>query len=463
MLTGAYRREMYSSESIELPSVLNWVLYEFAIISQVRTVFIDGLPAAWDEDRVKDYLKKYGVVEKVELARNMPAAKRKDFGFVTFDIHDNAVSCAEGINNAELGEGDTKVKVRARLSRPHQRGRVKRGLRGNFMIGRRAAYGGRVPYGRPPPRRFPSHAPRPIAPRGVPVGGRGLKRPLGYRDRHLVMAAAERGRLPPPERSYERRPPAPIPAERHPSYKVDYSFRGSPYSDIPPRNATRPGDRRAYIDDGYERKLERPATSYREGRSRDYDSIPGPKRPYSELDDSRYADLNIRQTRARLDYVSGSGAQYGDAYTDRFDIFLLSRFSRSHVGYSSSRTSLSGHDSLYGSRQGMYGGGMQFFSTIQLNIPNLVIMYFQNLYLGSGSGNDDGRMYSSSLNSSYLSRGSDVSSFLSFYFVIITLYLLIYFLLQVGGGSSYSSTSLYSGRGLSGSGYVGGGGSSSYY
>lgn len=90
-------------------------------------------------------------------------------------------------------------------------------------------------------------------------------------------------------------------------------------------------------------------------------------------------------------------------------------------------------------------------------------MYFRNLYLGSGSGNDGGRMYSSSLNSSYLSRGSDVSSFFSCYFVVITLYLLMYFFLQVGGGSSYSSTSLYSGRGLSGSGYVGSGGSSSYY
>ena len=76
---------------------------------QVKTVFIDGLPAAWDEDRVKDYLKKYGLIEKIELARNMPSAKRKDFGFVTFDTHDNAIACAEGINNKELGEGDSKV------------------------------------------------------------------------------------------------------------------------------------------------------------------------------------------------------------------------------------------------------------------------------------------------------------------------------------------------------------------
>lgn len=39
----------------------------------------------------------------------MPSAKRKDFGFVTFDTHDAAVTCAKSINNAELGEGDNKV------------------------------------------------------------------------------------------------------------------------------------------------------------------------------------------------------------------------------------------------------------------------------------------------------------------------------------------------------------------
>lgn len=70
---------------------------------------MDGLPASWDEDRVRVLLKKYGEVEKIELARNMPSAKRRDFGFVTFDTHDAAVTCAKSINNAELGEGDNKV------------------------------------------------------------------------------------------------------------------------------------------------------------------------------------------------------------------------------------------------------------------------------------------------------------------------------------------------------------------
>jgi len=39
----------------------------------------------------------------------MPSARRKDFGFVTFDSHDSAVTCAKSINNADLGEGDHKV------------------------------------------------------------------------------------------------------------------------------------------------------------------------------------------------------------------------------------------------------------------------------------------------------------------------------------------------------------------
>ncbi|KAJ7011877.1 hypothetical protein NC653_002082 [Populus alba x Populus x berolinensis] len=80
-------------------------------MTQVKTVFIDGLPASWDEDRVRVLLKKYGEIEKTELARNMPSARRKDFGFVTFDTHDAVVTFAKSINNAELGEGDNKAKV----------------------------------------------------------------------------------------------------------------------------------------------------------------------------------------------------------------------------------------------------------------------------------------------------------------------------------------------------------------
>lgn len=79
------------------------------MLLQVKTVFIDGLPASWDEDRVKERLRKYGKIEKIELARNMPAAKRTDFGFITFDTHDVAMACVEGVNNTELGDSEKKV------------------------------------------------------------------------------------------------------------------------------------------------------------------------------------------------------------------------------------------------------------------------------------------------------------------------------------------------------------------
>lgn len=204
---------------------------------QVKKVFIDGLPASWDEDCVRELLKKYGKIEKIELARNMPSAKRKDFGFVTFDTHDAAVTCAKNINNTELGEGESKVskidlavrlfgcllqdftncrfvskqaKVRARLSRPVPRGKGKRNSRGDFYPGHGATHGFKAPWGRSiPPRSLPVREARGV--RGhLPPINRGLRRPPPvFRDRREVIAKSPRGRtmLSPISRSYDRRPP----------------------------------------------------------------------------------------------------------------------------------------------------------------------------------------------------------------------------------------------------------------
>ncbi|KAA8515821.1 hypothetical protein F0562_018568 [Nyssa sinensis] len=412
------------------------------IMAQVKTVFVDGLPASWDEDRIRQLLKKYGEIEKIELARNMPSARRKDFGFVTFDSHDAAVTCAKSINNEELGEGENKAKVRARLSRPLQRGKGKHVSRGDFHPGRAVGRGVRAPWGRPVLRSLPVRGPRGSGGRLPPASSRGLKRPVAFRERRPVLAMPTRGRpMAPPPRSYDRRPPVPsypksslrrdyvrrddltprsrgaadygsrVASERRSAYRDEYSSRGSGYSDLP-RSTSRTAVRRPYMDDGYGQRVERPPPSYREGRGRDYDSISGSKRPYTAMDDapSRYADTGARQSRARLDYELGSStSQYGDAYSDRIG--------RSNLGYGGSRSSISSQDShgLYSSRQGMgYGGG-------------------------SFSSGDVGGMYSSSFagGGDYMSRGADV------------------------GGSSYSS--LYSARGLGGSSYMGSGGSGSYY
>ncbi|KAL4310294.1 hypothetical protein GQ457_01G052450 [Hibiscus cannabinus] len=409
------------------------------IMAQVRTIFIDCLPPSWDEDRVRELLKKYGEIEKIELARNMPSADRKDYGFVTFDSHDAAVTCAKSINNTELGEGDKKAKVRARLSRPHQRGRGKHHGRDSFRSGHGSGRVMRSSWNNPAPRGPHPYDVRGTSSRAPPAS---LKRPVGLRDRRPIMSAAARGRplAPPPPRSYDRRAPVPpypkstlkreysqrdelppprsravvdygsrIAPERRSSYRDEYSSHSSGYSDYP-RSTTRPAARRQYMDDAYAQRFERPPPSYNEGRGHDYDSLPGSKRTYSAMDDvpPRYADAGVRHSRARLDYELSAAPRYVDAYGDRFG--------GSSLGYGGGRSSMSGNQDshgLYSSRQGMgYGGG---------------------------SGSDAVGMYSSSgYGGDYMRRASDV------------------------GGSSYSS--MYSSRGMGGSSYMGGGGGSgSYY
>nr|GEV96083.1 zinc finger, CCHC-type [Tanacetum cinerariifolium] len=62
------------------------------VMAQVRTIFVDGLTPSWEEDIINEQLRQFGKIEKVKLARNMPA-KRDDFGFITFSTHESAVSC----------------------------------------------------------------------------------------------------------------------------------------------------------------------------------------------------------------------------------------------------------------------------------------------------------------------------------------------------------------------------------
>ncbi|XP_019101178.1 PREDICTED: RNA binding motif protein, X-linked-like-1 isoform X2 [Camelina sativa] len=404
---------------------------------KVKTIFIDGLSPSWNEERVRDLLKRYGKLEKIELARNMPSARRKDFGFVTFDTHDAAMSCAKFINNSELGEGEDKAKVRARLSRPLQKaGKSRQSSRSDQRSRHGTGRSGRSSFARLPPRSLPSsRSARGVGSRAPSSSAKRAAGSRGRRPRPPLPPPARVRPLPPPARSYDRRPPVPLypkaslkrdygrrddlppprsrPAvsyssrlspERHLSYRDDYAPRGSGYLDLP-RSSSRSEMRRPFVDDPYSSRFERPP-SYSEGRPRAYEPLPGSKRPYAALDDvpPRYADVDVRHSRARLDYDVGP-SQYGESYGDRIP--------RSSLGYGSSRNSMSSHDSRgpYSSRQGMdYGGG-------------------------SYSGSDVGGMYSSS------SYGGDLPR-------------------RDGGGSSYSS--IYSSRGLGGSSYSGGG-PGSYY
>lgn len=79
------------------------------IMSQVKSVFVDGLPPHWNETQVKEKFKSYGDILHIVLARNMSMAKRRDFGFFDFSTHEAAVAFVDSINNIELADGDSKV------------------------------------------------------------------------------------------------------------------------------------------------------------------------------------------------------------------------------------------------------------------------------------------------------------------------------------------------------------------
>ncbi|KAL5719145.1 hypothetical protein ACHQM5_011966 [Ranunculus cassubicifolius] len=106
------------------------------IMAQVKLVYVNGLPPHWDEERVREIFKPYGEVERIMLARNMPSAKRKDFGFVDFDTHEAATTCINGLNNMESGNEMSKSRVQVRLCNPLPKTQaVKGGLCGGFRIG----------------------------------------------------------------------------------------------------------------------------------------------------------------------------------------------------------------------------------------------------------------------------------------------------------------------------------------
>ncbi|KAK9127318.1 hypothetical protein Syun_016115 [Stephania yunnanensis] len=62
-------------------------------------------------DKLKKLCEQYGEDEKVQLSRKFLSTRRKDFGFVSFVTRESAVACVEGINKAEIGEGDNKGRI----------------------------------------------------------------------------------------------------------------------------------------------------------------------------------------------------------------------------------------------------------------------------------------------------------------------------------------------------------------
>ncbi|GAV64851.1 RRM_1 domain-containing protein, partial [Cephalotus follicularis] len=73
------------------------------VLSQVKTVYIEGLTKSWDAEKLKLLCKQYGEIKEVRLSPKF-RAKQKVFGFVMFTSRESALACVEGINNSQIGD-----------------------------------------------------------------------------------------------------------------------------------------------------------------------------------------------------------------------------------------------------------------------------------------------------------------------------------------------------------------------
>ncbi|XP_057858065.1 uncharacterized protein LOC131067145 isoform X1 [Cryptomeria japonica] len=338
------------------------------VMAQVKSVFVDGLPQFWDEDRVKEHLKTFGEIEKVVLSRNMPTAKRRDFGFVNFASHEQALACIEGLNNTMIIEGETKLKVKVRLANPLPKSQaVKGGMRGGFPIGhtgigirtrpgwRKLGVGERYPFkkiGISRGRGFISrgHA-RVLTSRGGRLSVkddddvndlfRTFREQLIHDERRTTSGRARRsagtlrrgsyrGYSRQNDAYYRRTSAAARVGEDYVSrsasgnrpvaYKPSYGPRRSSLPHAGARTALPRRQSFPPTEDVYSRRLDRDLedTRLRPDTYTYEDANPGTKRPYAAVDEhSGYAEPSRGHTRTRYDYSGpvSSGARYSGHQT----------------------------------------------------------------------------------------------------------------------------------------------------
>ncbi|KAL7225807.1 hypothetical protein ACSBR1_021047 [Camellia fascicularis] len=90
---------------------------------KVKSVYAEYLPSSWDEEKVRDYFKKFGEIENVTLSRNLHSSRRKDFAFVNYTTREAALACIEAFNRESLNVEGSKVNVKVSLAKPLPKGK----------------------------------------------------------------------------------------------------------------------------------------------------------------------------------------------------------------------------------------------------------------------------------------------------------------------------------------------------
>ncbi|XP_074373630.1 heterogeneous nuclear ribonucleoprotein Q-like [Apium graveolens] len=98
-------------------------------LNKVKSIYVEHLPSSWDEQKVKYCFKRFGDIETVVLARDMPSSRRKDFAFVNYTTRDAALACVEAFSSEQINDEGSKVKVKVSLAKPLQKSQQIKHLR----------------------------------------------------------------------------------------------------------------------------------------------------------------------------------------------------------------------------------------------------------------------------------------------------------------------------------------------
>eukprot|EP00249_Psilotum_nudum_P024526 c29210_g1_i1 orf=697-3162(-) len=388
------------------------------VMSQVKSVFVDGIPTVWGEDKVKEHFGKYGEIERIVLARNMSRSKRNDFAFVNFAQRDAAVACIDALKDSEVVDGENKIKVKVKLAQPRPKSKAaKGGVRGGYPVGGGAQPGkgkgsnsrksGRG--GRGVTRGGERSLGRAKADPGVHKLLRVLKNRSTGDDRTLPIERSRGRRLSgalarlpriPPRGGYSRREDLHNFRASRPNYDYRLPPRYDPQDDYPPPRSGGflpqglPGRRSSQLplpprDDGYLRRVGHGYGYEREmgvGLSRVRAPAPGMKRAYSTLDDASYYDGARGYPRARIDYEDVAPSQY-ESMRVPVGHSTVGAAGRAPLPPLTGSLGPTGASSLYGSGNLGYGSSL---SGVGDYIPSGMDVRGSSLYTGSSGYNYPG-------------------------------------------------------------------------
>ncbi|CAI9097493.1 OLC1v1033932C1 [Oldenlandia corymbosa var. corymbosa] len=87
-------------------------------ILKVKSVYAEYLPSSWDEGKARNFFKRFGEIESITLAKNLPSSWRKDYAFINYSTREAALACIEAFTHEQVDDSGSKVAVKVSLAKP---------------------------------------------------------------------------------------------------------------------------------------------------------------------------------------------------------------------------------------------------------------------------------------------------------------------------------------------------------